>query len=188
MIESTGCHTTKGGTIETSAGLKFDVLNPDPAQVLIADIVGGLSKLCRFGGQCREFYSVAEHCVHCHDMAVEIHGEGDLAFAVLMHDAAEAYVGDMVRPLKVRDDFYRSVEDGVQAAIRSAFAIPWDDATAAEVRRLDNIACRAEAHQLMETRGVNWMWGETPLRMLPIQPWGPKAAATMFGERFRIYR
>lgn len=97
------------GWIQTRSGRKFDLLNPKPEMVDPADIAHALSQICRFSGHCREFYSVAQHCVLVCQLVGEMAGvarpgEKDFEVAVmraaLMHDAGEAYYGDVVRPLK----------------------------------------------------------------------------------------
>jgi len=81
--------------IQTISGRKFPLAEPDPNQIDIEDIAHALSMLCRFNGHCTQFYSVAEHSMHVsHEIS------NDLALAGLLHDAAEAYLGDVPSPLK----------------------------------------------------------------------------------------
>lgn len=81
--------------INTFSGIEFDLLNPNPNDIDIEDIAHELSMLCRFNGHCKEFYSVAEHSVY---VSYEI--DEEFALIGLLHDAAEAYLGDVPTPLK----------------------------------------------------------------------------------------
>lgn len=83
--------------IQTFTGKKFPLDKPDPALIDIEGIAHALSLLCRFNGHCTRFCSVAEHSVH---VAREI--DLDLAMEGLLHDAAEAYLGDVHSPLKAQ--------------------------------------------------------------------------------------
>lgn len=82
--------------IVTYTGKIFDLLNPKPEQVCIEDIAHSLAYQCRYTGHTREFYSVAQHCVL---MAKNSILPGD-PLAKLLHDAGEAYIGDIARPWK----------------------------------------------------------------------------------------
>jgi hypothetical protein len=87
--------------IQLSTGIEVDVFNITPDQVRIEDIRNSLSKICRYGGHCSYFYSVLEHSLHVVDL-MEFVGVTDRALLLegLLHDAAEAYIGDIPRPLK----------------------------------------------------------------------------------------
>lgn len=87
------------GSIETASGIRYNVMDPDWRNVVLSDVATSLSHICRFGGHVPTFYSVAEHCVR---VAVTLADHGpEMMMTGLLHDAAEAYVGDMVRPLKL---------------------------------------------------------------------------------------
>src|SRR5690349_18842227 len=96
-----------GDWIATFTGKRWFLTDPDPADVDIDDIAHALSMICRFGGHTKQFYSVAEHSVRVAN-AMEIAGCGALAcLHGLIHDAPEAYLGDIVRPLKYSLTDYR---------------------------------------------------------------------------------
>lgn len=108
----------KGDWMQTYTGRRFYPLAPTADDIHPLDIAHALSLLCRFNGHVDRFYSVAEHCVLLSYAVAPEH-----ALWALLHDATEAYVGDMVRPLKRSMPEYVAVEDGVMAAIAEAFGI-----------------------------------------------------------------
>ena len=81
--------------LTTRSGIHFDLTSPTIDMISWYDIAASLSKICRFGGHCERFYSVAEHCLHVARLVPD-----DLAAYGLLHDAHEAYIGDMISPLK----------------------------------------------------------------------------------------
>jgi hypothetical protein len=89
-----------GHSIELWSGGFLDLSDPQPSDFRREDIVIGLSNVCRFAGQCRRYYSVAEHSVLVADLMRYRDADSYEAFAGLLHDAAEAYIGDMTAPLK----------------------------------------------------------------------------------------
>lgn len=109
----------KGDYITTISGRKFWPLDPHPEDVDIHDIAWALSRICRFGGHTNSHYSVATHCT-----AVSLLVPEEDALWGLLHDASEAYVGDMVRPLKDGMDAYKQVENRVELVIANAFGLP----------------------------------------------------------------
>lgn len=128
----------------TYSGIKFYPLSPRPSDILIVDIAHALSQVCRFGGHCRETYSVGQHCILVSQLLATRY-ENPVQFQGLMHDSAEAYLGDMVRPLKRSMPDYRLCEDVVWEAICEAFgmetemipAIKWADNTLLMTERRD---------------------------------------------------
>ena len=110
--------TATGPTILLSSGHYFDLLDPAASRFTLGDIATGLGNTCRFAGQCDGFYSVAEHCWHASFLV-----PANLAFAALMHDAAEAFVGDVTRPLKSLLPAYREIESRIDGVIADRFAL-----------------------------------------------------------------
>jgi len=91
----------------------------------MADIATALAKTCRYGGHCKKFYSVAEHSVICADVMFEETSDSLLALCALMHDAAEAYVGDLPIGLKRLFPAYKELEHRIQAVISEKYGMPW---------------------------------------------------------------
>src|SRR5579859_3783895 len=90
---------SKDTQIHTFTGQFFDFEDLDNNQFHILDIAHALANQCRWTGHTKFFYSVCEHSVLCHDIAVNYYGP-DIQYEALMHDASEAYMMDLSRPLK----------------------------------------------------------------------------------------
>ena len=97
--------------IRTYTGIMFDPLNPDPELVNITDIAHALSLLCRANGHFRNFYSVAQHSINCLEEAKARGYSEKVQLACLLHDASEAYMSDVPRPLKHMLSEYVAVEE-----------------------------------------------------------------------------
>jgi uncharacterized protein len=107
----------KGPTIMLQSGAWFDFGAPASSNFTIEDIAHGLANICRYAGQCRRFYSVAEHSLLVSRVAVGFELEA------LLHDAAEAFMGDVTRPLKQMLPEFRKVEKEVERAILIRFGL-----------------------------------------------------------------
>lgn len=103
-------------SIRTYSGQYVNVFDPDPSTIMIEDIAHALSFQCRFGGHMEEFYSVAQHSLNCSFSA-----DPDQQFAALMHDASEAYLLDIPRPIKSRLSNYKEIEDNLMKVISEIF-------------------------------------------------------------------
>ena len=100
--------------ITTISGVHFTIMNPKPEDIRIEDIAHALSLMTRANGHFPEFYSVAQHCICCAKEA-QARGYGDfVALACLLHDASEAYLSDVTRPVKKDLTYYLEVEDRLQ--------------------------------------------------------------------------
>lgn len=176
----TGVPVTERGTFVTTASRgRFYLLDPRPEDVHIADIAAGLSKQCRYNGQCDRFYSVAEHSV----LASMLTDAPTLAAWMLMHDAAEAYVGDMVAPLKAVLPAFVAIEARILQAIATRFGLP---EMPEAVHDLDALMCATEKRDLI---GGAEPWPGTPSPIdeleIPEREVGPREAELMFMRRFR---
>ena len=113
------------GAIHTNSGTTFDIINPTVDMIDIADIAHALAMQCRYNGHVPSFYSVAEHSVRVSDWLYE-NGYPDYAFAGLMHDASESYIGDIVRPMKQLPEFgslYKEFEAKIELIIGERFNV-----------------------------------------------------------------
>lgn len=151
--------------VETYTGGTIDVLNPHPDDVSIHDIAHALSLLCRWNGTSKYHFSVAQHSLF---VAEWIEREGQTAvsgvpggqFGVtkksilqgLLHDAAEAYVNDIIRPIKHHPSManYREMEDKVRGAIFLKFGVEYDFYDV--VKEADEVALYTEASMLLQRK------------------------------------
>lgn len=119
----------RGPWIHTWSGGQFYYLDPRHEEVLIEDIAHALSLQCRYNGHTTHHYSVAEHSVLVADMVYSQTKDADVALAGLLHDAAEAYIGDVVSPLKTLLTEYKEIEAVVERCIASKYALtyPWPE-------------------------------------------------------------
>lgn len=170
--------------ILTSTGKHFDFADPQPEQIDIIDIANGLSKQCRFSGQCREFYSVAQHSVLVSKLVV---GPLELALEGLLHDAAEAYCQDIPSPLKELLPDYNSVEKRVQKIINAKFGIEHHPQRSYPVFQADLQLLATERRDLMPDDDTPWpiLHGIKPMRER-IEALGPKEAFWEFLQRFNL--
>lgn len=173
--------------ILTRSGRKFDLANPTPDMVDPTDIAHSLSMQCRFNGHTRMFYSVAQHCYLVADLVPAEH-----QLPALLHDATEAYVGDMVRPLKegMRDfaermgivELYAETEQKIWIAICLRFDL--DPELLPSVKHADLVALATEKRDLMPSHPEPWpcLDGISPLAAT-IDPWQPSQAAIFYHGR-----
>ena len=159
--------------VSTFSGNRFYPLGPRIDRVSIEDIAHGLAYQCRFNGQTREFYSVAQHSLIVASL-VPPH----LRLAALLHDAAEAYLGDMVKPLKVLMPEFADLEDRVSALIASAFGVDFSDY--APIKHADLIALATEKRDLMPHSAERWSYldgiAPMPEPIAAMSPWQAKQA------------
>lgn len=165
-----------GDWMETYTGAQFWPVDPRSEEVDPVDIAHALSLLCRYAGHTDRFYSVAEHCVVLsHWVAPKD------ALHALLHDATEAYVVDIPRPLKRSLPEYRDIEQGVWLAIAERFGVQPEIPQAvldADTRILltERAAFKSRSH--LEW-GMEWM---TPLPVT-VEGWQPEEAERRYAER-----
>lgn len=164
-------------TIQLFSGGFFDYKDMLPEAIHIGDIAHALSMQCRFNGHVDKFYSVAQHSV-----LVSHHVKPEKAFIGLMHDATEAYTGDMAKPLKNIMPEFEAFEDDVWAVIAEKYDLPYE--MPEEIHTIDKAACLKEAMDLMGVGKDDWSWGIEPLDCGPIHAWCPELAKMMFLNRY----
>lgn len=106
--------------IITSTGQYVDLLNPKPETIKVRDIAHHLSLTYRFNGATVYGYSVAQHSIYVSKIV-----DPEFAFVALLHDATEAYLGDMVSPLKRCLDEYRTIEKNMWRVMAKLFDVPY---------------------------------------------------------------
>lgn len=147
----------RGHFVETFSGGRFHPFDPVPEEVSLKDIAGGLAHTCRFGGHCRRFYSVALHSIH---VSAELDERGRrLAAYGLLHDAGEAYLGDVPRPVKAAFEGLERAERRIRAVVWEAVGLPppTEDEWAA-VMAADDRLLAYEASELL----VDGSWADEP--------------------------
>ncbi len=128
--------------ITTFTGKKFHYLAPSWNEICIEDIAHALALTCRFGGHCKTFYSVAEHSYR---VAAIVDKKDRLA--ALLHDAHEAYLHDVPRPIKHDIKGYREIANKIQCCIQRALDITvyFPD----HLKFADDVLLATEARDLM---------------------------------------
>ena len=188
--------------LQTISGRYVDLADMRPADVKIEDISHALSMLCRFNGHCREFYSVAQHSVLVsHILRDEGHAPA-VQLAGLLHDAHEAYTGDVTHPMKqfawrmwrgsdlvsvhsslsvFQDEIKMVIEEALAPNLCAQFSDAHEYVKAADLRAL-----ATERRDLMTEQALVWpvLEGIEPAGM-EIVPIGPSLAYSIFVSRFR---
>jgi hypothetical protein len=144
-----------GHWFQTHSQKKFYPLDPRVEDISINDIGHSLAKLCRYNGHCRYPYSVGQHSV-CVSLIVGKRAPEHALWA-LLHDAAEAYVGDMVRPLKQCGSMrpFRDAEAGVMFQVTKHFGLTlWEPDV---VKEIDDRILFSEANHILQ--GGYELWG-----------------------------
>lgn len=181
------------------SGRRLDLLDPSPLDIEIDDIAHGLARVARWNGQTLgpHIFSVAQHTLLVDAVARRQAGTIDnrLGMAILLHDAPEFVIGDMITPFKaVIGDAYKSVEQRLQAAVHIRFGLP--AVLPPDVRRIikaaDHGAAFLEATRLAgfgieEALGF---FGPRPALSPALEreflvPWSAETAETRFLDQFR---
>jgi hypothetical protein len=160
---------------------KFHFLNPRPTEIIIEDIARSLSRLCRFGGHGERFYSVGEHSMWMKVCLDRKRATAKQRLAALLHDAEEAYLPDIPRPVKAMMPEAKKIYSALSQAILKKFEV--DDAEWAEIFELDDRACATEAEQLGLDLSDYWETPPEPLD-ITIMCWPPGYVEKHFLKTF----
>lgn len=166
-------------SILLSSGNYFDFTNPERSSFTVSDIAHALARICRFTGHCGHFYSVAQHSVLVSRILPP-----PLQLPGLMHDAHEAFVGDVAAPLKMLLPDYREIEERCQAAVLERFGITLP--LSPDIRDADLVLLSTEKRDLMKRTEQPWPVESNyrPLEMR-ITPMTPAQAERAFLLRFQ---
>lgn len=166
-------------TILTSTGQYFDFTKPEAHDYQIEEIAHALSHLCRYTGHVSQFYSVAQHSV-----LVSLFIEPALALEGLLHDASEAYLGDVSSPLKALLPDYKAIEHKVEAAIASQYGLNLHHR---HIKIADLRMLSTEKRILMpQTDNDHKHWPDYPPYHIWIRPMSPEEAKDFFLTRYQI--
>lgn len=175
--------------MQTFSGGRYYWHDRSKSQIRLIDIAHALSNICRFGGHSK-FYSVAQHSVFVSRL-VGTESNGRYTFFSIMHDAGEAYIGDIVKPLKHSlGDTVDELERKCMLQICEYFDVPplgsieGDEKIAEAIKRADNIALATEVRDLVCTPDIGpWGLSEKPYGG-SIDPLGPEESRSLFLKRF----
>lgn len=160
-------------TIQTFTGKIISFVDLGLNEYDIMDIAHGLGNVCRYSGQCRHFYSVAQHSVMMSYLV-----QPQFAMETLLHDATEAYMFDCPTPLKMLLEEYKRIERDMDVGIRWQFGLPPE--MSPEVKYADALALAIEKPQLMKATDMKWSFlPEIPadfrdIKIERIAPWDAK--------------
>lgn len=156
--------------IQTHSGRKLSLIDPQPEDILIQDIAHHLSQINRYNGGAKFPYSVAQHSLLC-----STHITPAYSMHALLHDAPEAYIQDIIRPLKrLLHDQYHPIEERFEQVIAEKFGL--DCLMNEHVKAVDNRMGDTEARELLNKPPL-WPIGEGyPFRLCQMEWHEAKAA------------
>lgn len=191
--------------IQTFTGRYVDPFSIKGEDINIRDIAHSLARQCRFNGHVSKFYSVAEHSVRCTDYYFDQYVNGVAtpeqtvtAFGILLHDASEAYFGDIPRPIKRKLPFLKDLENNIQTVVEFSLglskAIERTIITPSScelykksIHEADNVLLATEARELGFS--VNeWSLEFGPLEDYYIIPYSVDEAECMFLEYYYSFK
>lgn len=142
--------------IETYSGERVNITNPVPLDFKLIDIAQALSFTTRFGGHTQWFYSVAEHSIFCSYLAKWNGASQEEQQIAFLHDAHEAYLGDIPTPLKKQFNGFLEVADKLDFAIVHGLGLPFDELKYPDLERIDLLALSMEVPHLTKETPAQW--------------------------------
>jgi hypothetical protein len=164
----------------THSGRQIDFDNFKTTDVDIHDIAHSLSLTCRYNGHCKKFYSVAEHCVRCSWMCTLERYKKIL----LLHDAAEAYIGDVINPLKYYDELngvLNKLDDKISYYVYAKYGIGINPDDKEIIHNVGKSLLYAEMRDIFPYGFMNpcMPLGTVPAN-IKIRPWSPRKARRLY--------
>lgn len=176
--------------IQTYTCQAFDPCSANLKDILIEDIAHALSLTCRYLGHCKWLYSVAQHCVLGTEWLQNNKYDGHYQLAFLLHDASEAYLSDIPRPLKQSHLFsnYKIIEERLQQQIFNRFRIYFSPDNPM-LHWVDQQVCHSEAPQVLTKIHPNSnLFGRYDVLKVKVERWSPEETEHRFLEHFfRLY-
>lgn len=169
--------------VQPKNGGRLYILDPQPEQVTIEEIAQGLAACPRWAGQVimDPPFTVAEHSVLVDDIVADLGGDLNARRWALLHDASEAYLGDLAHPVKLLCPEYKAIETRLEVAIAKKFGLKFPRPPI--VKKADNIVVATEARDLKRAPKDIYHMPEPPASMW-IHPVGFQAARTLFLIRY----
>lgn len=167
--------------IQTFSGKAFFPLDPNPDDIDIVDIAHALSNQCRYLGHTKRFYSVAEHAVHISQAAPP-----EYALWGLLHDASEAYLCDVPKPIKPLLTGYKEIENRLMSVIAAKFGLALVEPPI--IKELDTRILHNEREALMSVSVRDWSLTGEPIPNCPIFGWSPEKAEAEFLNLFELLK
>ncbi|MDG0815844.1 HD domain-containing protein [Bdellovibrio svalbardensis] len=165
--------------VVTLSGSRFSILKPEPEAVKIEDIACALARQARFNGHTRFFYSVGQHSC----LGAQVSPTKDVALQMLFHDATEAYVGDLVSPVKALLPDFEIIESRIHWAIAQKFGLEYPMPKI--VKQIDRRLLATEIRDLITKDLKSWNIKEDEPFDFPIIPWPPEVTEARFLELAR---
>ncbi|MCB9990703.1 MAG: phosphohydrolase [Rhodospirillales bacterium] len=174
--------------VQTASGGRFDLIDPRASQVCIRDIAEALAKTCRFNGHTQYFYSVAQHSC----LVMELLTSVDALPYGLLHDAHEAYMGDLTTPVRnllakeAGYDIWSEINQDIERVIHEAFGLKWPPhpTLAKLVKEADLVALATEKRDVMAD-GPLWEIRLPQPDTSLLRPWSWVEAHHNFIDRFQ---
>lgn len=170
--------------METSTGRKFWPARPRIQDITVFDIAHALAMKCRYNGHSRKFYSVAEHCVLLSGYARYLGLPVETQYHLLMHDANEAYLPDVPRPIKHFFPDLLKMEHQLDAMIREWAGL--GPVVPHVVKELDSRVIKDERAQVMGPSDNSWKTDALQALGIAIPAHGPSEAERMFLNAFQL--
>lgn len=168
-------------SISTVSGRFYDLLRPEAYEYDIKEIAHALSNICRYTGHTNGFYSVAEHSVLVSRIVPK-----ELALCGLLHDASEAFLGDVSSPLKALLPEYKKIEQSVESAIARHFGIPFPFPP--EIKEADNRMYWKERQGIADNGVRDEIWHQNfraTRKGVVVKGMSPRMARLFFMSRYR---
>ena len=175
----------KGNWMQVFSGRQFWPLDPRAEEIDLRDIAHALARQCRYAGHIRDpydIYSVAEHSVRVGWYMSSLTSSPHIVLAAYLHDAAEAYLVDLPRPIKnasTMGAMYQTIEDRLQEVIAERFGLPEGAFNDPDIHLVDNILCATEKRDIMGPAPAEWAPLPPPMGTV-IVPWSVKKAEERF--------
>lgn len=172
----------KSAVIGTATGGQFHPLAPRLADIRLDDIAHALANICRYTGHVSEFWSVAAHCIEVSRLILAETGDARLALCGLLHDASEAYLVDVPRPLKPHFPGYRDREERLERTIAAAFDLPYPFPPI--VKEIDSRMIPREVANFFPPDSFCWKRYGITMALSNLTPLDPKVGRVLYSATF----